>query len=154
MVKMNYWKVQIHVLTDFNQNLNLIHYLSHNFQICPGELKVKSQTGHRNGSNGISNKTVSDKFVALLCYLLKYKLIVCYSSYLSLFVFHLFTMQRIQHWNITHIDPLTMYQIQYVPKVFKLHCQKKKDRHQNISLNLWIKTHCFTWTSPLISLIP
>ena len=67
MEKMNDWKVQIHVLTDFNNNLNLIHYLSHNFQRCLGKLKVKPRTGHRNGSNGLSNKTVSDKFVALLC---------------------------------------------------------------------------------------
>ena len=73
--------MQIHVLTDFNHNLNLIHYLSHNFQRCLGKLKVKAQTGHINSGNGISNKTVSVKFVTLLCYLLKYKLIVCYSSY-------------------------------------------------------------------------
>ena len=67
-------------------SLNLIHYLSHHFQRCLGKLKVKAQTGHRNGGGGISNKTVSDKFVALLCHVLKYKLIVCYSSYLSLFI--------------------------------------------------------------------
>ena len=42
MVEMEYWKVQIHVLTDFNPNLNLIHYLSHNFQRCLGKLKVKA----------------------------------------------------------------------------------------------------------------
>ena len=42
MVKMKYWKVQIHVLTDFNHNLKLIHYLSHNFQRCLGKLKGKS----------------------------------------------------------------------------------------------------------------
>ena len=41
MVKMNYQKVQIHVITDFNQNLNLINYLSHNFQRCLGKLKLK-----------------------------------------------------------------------------------------------------------------
>ena len=42
MVKMNDVKVQIHVLTKFNHNLYLIHYLSHNFQICLGKLKVKA----------------------------------------------------------------------------------------------------------------
>ena len=42
MVKMNYLKVQIHVLTYFNHNLNLIHYLSHNFQRYLGKLKVKA----------------------------------------------------------------------------------------------------------------
>ena len=31
-----------YVLTDFNHNLNLIHYLSHNYQICLGKLKVKA----------------------------------------------------------------------------------------------------------------
>ena len=42
MLEMKYWKVQIHVLTDFNHNLNLIHYLSHNFQRCLGKLKVQA----------------------------------------------------------------------------------------------------------------
>ena len=42
MVKINYWKVQIHVLTDFNHNLNLIHYLSHNFQRYLGKIKLKA----------------------------------------------------------------------------------------------------------------
>ena len=74
MVEMKYWKLQIHVLIEFNHNLNLIHYLSHNFQRCLEKLKVKAQTEHWNGSGGISKKTVSDKLVALLCYLLKYKL--------------------------------------------------------------------------------
>ena len=41
MVKINDLEVQIHVLTDFNKNLNLIHYLSHDFQRCLGKLKVK-----------------------------------------------------------------------------------------------------------------
>ena len=58
--------MQIHVLTDFNHNHNLIHYLSHNFQRCLGKLKVKEQTGHRIGNNGISNKTVSDKFFCFI----------------------------------------------------------------------------------------
>ena len=125
MVKMNYWRVQIYVLTNFNHNLNLIHYLFHNFQRCLGKLKVKSKTGHLNGINGISNKTVSDKFVALLCYRLKYKVIVCYSYYLSLFISFFFTLQRTQLCNITHINTLTMYQLQYTPKKYKFHCQKK-----------------------------
>ena len=58
--------VQIHVLTEFNHNLNLIHYISHNFQRFLGKLKVKAQKGHRNGSNGISNKTVSDKVLFIM----------------------------------------------------------------------------------------
>ena len=37
----------------FNHNLNLIHYLSHNFQIFLWKLKVKTQEGHINGSDGI-----------------------------------------------------------------------------------------------------
>ena len=40
--KINYWKVQIHALTDFNDNLNLIHYFSHNFQRYLGKLKLKA----------------------------------------------------------------------------------------------------------------
>ena len=62
--------MQIHVLTDFIHNLNLIYDLSHNYQRCLGKLKVKAKTGHWNGSNGVSNKTVSDDSVALLCNLL------------------------------------------------------------------------------------
>ena len=139
MAKIYYWKVKIHVLTDFNHCINLIHYLSHNFQRCLGKLKVKVQTGPRNGSKRISNKTVRDKFVALLSYLLKYKLIVCYLSRLIFL-----TLKRTQHWKITHIDPLTMYQLQYISKRFKLHCHKEKNYHANMSLNLWIKTHCLT----------
>ena len=30
------------ILTDFNHNLNLIHYSSHNYQRCLGKLKVKA----------------------------------------------------------------------------------------------------------------
>ena len=60
----------IHVLTDFNHNLNLIHFLSHSFQRCLGKLKLKAKTGHLNGSDGVSNKTVRDESVALLCNLL------------------------------------------------------------------------------------
>ena len=144
--KMNYWKVQIHVITDFNNNLNLIHYLSHNFQRCLGKLKVKTQTGHWNGSNGISNKKVSDKFIDLSCYLLKYKLIVCYSYYLSLFISFFSTLQRTEHWKITRINPLKMYRLQYIHQKYKLYCHKEKYRHHKICLNLWIKTHCLTWT--------
>ena len=80
--------MQKHVLTDFNHNLYLIHYLSHNYQRCLGKLKVKALIGHRNGSNGISNKTVSDKFVALLCYLLKYKLFFSVLHLIYLFSYH------------------------------------------------------------------
>ena len=47
-----------------------------------------------NGSDGISNKTVIDKFIDLLCYLLKYKLIVYYSSYLYLFIFFLYATEK------------------------------------------------------------
>ena len=104
MVEIKYRKVQIHVLTDFNHNLNLIHYLSHNFQGYLGKLKVKSLEGHQNGSGGISNKTVSDKFLSLLCYLLQYENIVCSSSYLSVFISSFFTLQRTQCWNITQIN--------------------------------------------------
>ena len=88
MVKMNDREVQIHVLTGFNHNLNLIHYLSHNFQRYLGKLKVKVWTGHRNGINVISNKTVSDKPVALLCYLLKYKLLFSVLHLIYLFSYH------------------------------------------------------------------
>ena len=75
--------MQKHVLIDFNHNPNIIHYLSHHFQRCLGKLKVKSQTGHRNGRNDISKKAVSDEYVALLCYLINYQLVVCSSSCLS-----------------------------------------------------------------------
>ena len=90
--------MQINVLTDFNHNLNLIHYLSHNFQRCLGKIKLKAQPGHRNGSNVISNKTVSDKFFALSCYLLKYKLLFSVLHYIvSIFISFFFTLQRNQH---------------------------------------------------------
>ena len=32
-----------------------------------------------------------------------------------------------------------MYRLQYIPKKYKFHCQKKKYHHHSISLNLWIK---------------
>ena len=153
MVKMNYWEVQIHVLTYFNHNLTLIHYLSHNFQRWLRNFKLKAWAYHRNGINVISNKTVSDDSVALLCYLLKNRLIICSSSNLSLFIFRFFTLNRTQCCKINRIDPLKMHQLQFTPKHFKLNCQKKTDFHQNICLNLWIKTNCLTWTSPLIFLI-
>ena len=121
MFKMKYWRVQIHVLTGFNHNLNLIHYLSHNCQRCLGKLKVNAKTGHRNGSNGISNKTVSDKFVALLRYLLQYKLIVCYSSYFSLFISSFFALQITERWKITRINHLPINRLQYTPKT-NFHC--------------------------------
>ena len=138
MVEMKYWKMQIHVLTYFNHNLNLIHYLSHNFQICLGKLKVKAYSKLRNGSGGISNKRVSDKVLSLLCYLLQYELIVCYSSYLSLFMYFFFTLQRTQRylylyvsyfftlqitqrWKITRINHLPNNWLQYIPKK-NFHC--------------------------------
>ena len=86
--------MQIHVLTDFNHNLNLIHYLSHNIQRCLGKLKVKSQTGHRYGNNDISNNTVGDKFVALSCYFLKYKLFFSVIYLLSFFSYHFYLRYR------------------------------------------------------------
>ena len=89
MVEIKDRKVPIHVLTDFNHNLNLIHYLSHNFQGCLGKLKVKSLEGHQNGSGGISNKTVSDKFLSLLCYLLKYMLLFSILHFINLFSYSL-----------------------------------------------------------------
>ena len=154
MVKMKYWRVQIHVLTDFNHNLNLIHYLSHNYQICLGNLKVKAWTGHWNGSNGISNKTVSDRLLYLLCYLLNYRILFSVLHHIvSVFISFIFTLQITQRWNITWINHLPMYQIQYIPKTKHFHCQKKKLHHHSICLNLWIKTQFLTWTSPLIFLI-
>ena len=43
-----------------------------------------------------------------------------------MFSYHFsFTLQRTQRWKITHIDPLTMHQLQYIPKKYKLHYQKK-----------------------------
>ena len=155
MVKMNDWKVKIRTLTDFNNDLNLIHYSSRHFQRFL-ETKSKSITGHLNGSNSISNNNISDEIFALVCYLLKNKLIICYSYYLSLLIFRFFCffmLHRTQWYKINHIDPLTIYRHQYIPKKYKLHFQKKKDRHHNTCLNLWIKTHCLTWTSPLIFLI-
>ena len=119
--------MQIHVLTDFNHNLNLIHYLSHNYQRCLGKLKVKTQEGHRNRSNVISNKTVSDKFLFLVCYLLQYKLIVCYSSYFSLPVSSFFTLQRTQHWKITRINHLPINRLQYIPKKTSIVRRKKSN---------------------------
>ena len=94
---------------------------------------------HGNGSNRISNKTASDEFISLLCYLIKYQIIICYSSYLYFFIFCLFTLKITQLCNITGTYPLTMHQFEFIPKIFKLNCQKKTDRHQNIFLNLWIK---------------
>ena len=58
--------MEIHVLTDFNHNLNLIHYLSHNFQRCLGKLRIKAYSGHQNGSGGISNKRLSDKVLFIM----------------------------------------------------------------------------------------
>ena len=52
----------------------------------PRKAKSKIINRAQKWKRGISNKAVSDKFVALLLYLIKYKLIVCYSSYLSLFI--------------------------------------------------------------------
>ena len=53
-----------------------------------GKLKLKALTGHINRRNGISNKTVSDKFVALSCYLLKYKLFFSVLHLIYLFSYH------------------------------------------------------------------
>ena len=52
--------------------------------------KAKSKSINRelNGSGGVSNKTISDMFVALLCYLLKYKLLFSVLYLIYLFSYH------------------------------------------------------------------
>ena len=42
MVEMNYQKVQIYALTYFNNNPTLLYKLSHNFQRCLINIKVKT----------------------------------------------------------------------------------------------------------------
>ena len=54
--------------------------------------------------------------MSLLCYFLQYKLIVCYSSYFSLFISSFFTLQRTERWKITRINHLPIKRLQVIPK--------------------------------------
>ena len=55
-----------------------------------------------------------EELVALLCNLINYQLIICSSYYLSIFIFHFFTLKIIQHRKITlnisiNNAPITIY---------------------------------------------
>ena len=54
--------------------------------------------------------------MSLLCYLLQYELIVCYSSYFSPFISSFFTLQITQRWKITRINHLPINRLKYIRK--------------------------------------
>ena len=80
---------------------------------------------------------MSYEFVASLCNLINYQLIIFSSSYFSSFIFRFFTPKITERSKITYINPLAIHLSQFCRKRFKLNFQNKTDRQQNICLNFW-----------------
>ena len=116
----------------------------------PKKSKSKSINRAQKREQYYIKNTVSDYFDALLCNLINYQLIICSSSYLSLFIFHLFTLKITQLSKSTYIDPLTMHRLQIYPKNIQVALSKQnlpppkivsKLLNDNTALNLNIASY-------------
>ena len=128
--------MQIHVLTDFNHNPNLIHYLSYNFQRCIGKLKLKAETGHINGSGGISNKRVSDKvlFIMLFSSIRAYLLFVLLISFHILFLYSL--EKKSPPNELTQISPPKKLPLLEEKIPTPQHLSELVNNNKNLNLNI------------------
>ena len=91
----------------------------------------------------MSKKSVIDDFVALFCNPIHYHLIICSSSYLSFFVFHLFALKITQRRMINYIDPLTMHRFRCIQKYSSSIFRTKSAATKKL-LNLLIITQLLT----------